>query len=330
MLVGNILETGSVVYLFARRMTGITGQHSYFYFAYGLRISSDILLNDLVAASSGGDVAIGIRELESSYLESEFRNAAVFERPGCAVRVSKNAICYDWSGLGKALVRNGNEVFLDPIRGVDGGEFSPFVTGAILAILLHQRGLLVLHASAVVVDGRAIAFLGNKGAGKSTLAAFLQKRGHGFLTDDLVPIAFEHGTVKIAPGFPRIKLRADSVKSVDLEWDAMAKVHPLVDKRSHRILENFSHIPVSLSGIYVLEKSPEINIVQQSSTAALTEIVRHTFLGKYLQTLGQIGEHFQHCSRLVSAVPVYRLKRPHIHSFLPALAETIERHNRES
>ncbi|NBC85561.1 MAG: hypothetical protein GVY25_05150, partial [Bacteroidetes bacterium] len=37
--------------------------------------------------------------------------------------------------------------------------------GVVLGTLLHQRGLHTLHASAVVVDGGAVAFVGEKGAG---------------------------------------------------------------------------------------------------------------------------------------------------------------------
>jgi len=39
-----------------------------------------------------------------------------------------------------------------------------------------------------VVNGNAVVFLGNKGYGKSTMAATLYARGHSFLADDLVLI----------------------------------------------------------------------------------------------------------------------------------------------
>src|SRR2546426_9378375 len=35
--------------------------------------------------------------------------------------------------------------------------------GPVLAVLLHQRGRLVLHASGVALDGCAVAFLGGSG-----------------------------------------------------------------------------------------------------------------------------------------------------------------------
>ena len=50
---------------------------------------------------------------------------------------------------------------------------------------------LVLHAGAVEMDGCVVAFVGPSTAGKSTLARFLSDRGHGFVTDDLLPIRFD-------------------------------------------------------------------------------------------------------------------------------------------
>ena len=44
----------------------------------------------------------------------------------------------------------------------------------------------VVHASAAVVDGRAMAMSGASGSGKSTLAIALGLAGHGFIADDCV------------------------------------------------------------------------------------------------------------------------------------------------
>jgi hypothetical protein len=43
-----------------------------------------------------------------------------------------------------------------------------------------------VHGSAVMVDGRAWAFVADRGGGKSTTAAMLAARGHGLLTDDML------------------------------------------------------------------------------------------------------------------------------------------------
>ena len=308
-------------------MSKKNGGQPYFYSAYGMNIKSDIQLNDLIPAQSAEDVHIKLQELNDTYTEAELEDAVVFDREDCVVRVSKKAICYDWKDFGKVLVRNGNEVLIDPQAGVEREEFSPFITGAILAILLNQRGILVLHASAVAIHGEAVAFLGDKGAGKSTLAAFLQKRGHDLITDDLVPIIFGDDKVQTAPGYPRIKLRADSIKSVGLDWDTLPNVSKFIDKRSYQCFDGFSAKPVNLSRIYVLVEDSAIEISRLEPAEAFIEITRHTYLGRYLQATGQTAEHFQQCKAMISAVPIFSLKRPHDHKMLSEVASEIEKHS---
>ena len=58
--------------------------------------------------------------------------------------------------------------------------------GAFLAFWLGRKGHCVLHASAVERRGRAIAFVGGSGGGKSTLAAWACAAGATFVADDLL------------------------------------------------------------------------------------------------------------------------------------------------
>src|SRR6185369_1913510 len=116
----------------------------------------------------------------------------------------------------------------------------------VLSILFHQRGHLVLHASAVVIDNAAVVFLGAKGYGKSTLAAHLQVRGHQLISDDIVPVNFIEDRALTTPGYPRIKLFEDSIMAVGENPANLPLIHRFVEKRSFQCAENFSTKPILL------------------------------------------------------------------------------------
>jgi hypothetical protein len=79
-------------------------------------------------------------------------------------------------------------VSLRMVEGVDEGMASVMVVGTLAALQLYLRGELVLHASAVARDGRAVAFTGHSGMGKSTLAALLAAAGAAVISDDVLPV----------------------------------------------------------------------------------------------------------------------------------------------
>ncbi|MEP9357676.1 HprK-related kinase A [Sphingomonas sp. KR3-1] len=73
--------------------------------------------------------------------------------------------------------------------------------GMNLQMALAQRRYLLLHASAVERDGRAVLMTGISGAGKSTLAALLMARGWRLMGDEFVLIDPATG---LAHAFPRL------------------------------------------------------------------------------------------------------------------------------
>jgi hypothetical protein len=62
------------------------------------------------------------------------------------------------------------------------------LAGTLSAFLLTMRGATVLHASAVAIDGAALAFVGQSGRGKSTLAALMCLDGAQIVTDDVLTV----------------------------------------------------------------------------------------------------------------------------------------------
>lgn len=85
----------------------------------------------------------------------------------------------------RILASRGREITVDAPDTWPPAEIAAWVQGPATVAVLYQRGLIPLHASAVSVDGRIVAFFGPSGAGKSSLAAACVAAGARFVTDDV-------------------------------------------------------------------------------------------------------------------------------------------------
>ena len=75
-----------------------------------------------------------------------------------------------------------------------------FLVGRILPWAAVLRGHEAFHASAVAVRGRAAAFVGATGAGKTSLAVQLVARGADFVTDDVLSLSREGDEIRAHAG----------------------------------------------------------------------------------------------------------------------------------
>jgi hypothetical protein len=118
---------------------------------------------------------------------------------------------------GPAFVVGAGAIEAFDARGVSSQELRWYLLGPVTTLLLRLRGRLLLHASAVSVGGRTVAFAGPAGAGKSTLAATLVARGARGVTDDLLVVeraGGDTGTWLARPGPSRHLLWPDSAAAL--------------------------------------------------------------------------------------------------------------------
>jgi hypothetical protein len=102
--------------------------------------------------------------------------------------------------------------------------------GVVLAVLLELRGKSSLHASAVEVDGRVVAFAGESGSGKSTTAALSCAAGARLVSDDVLSLEMEGEHVMCPRGSRELRLR-DNAASLADEPAWVLATRPLADGR---------------------------------------------------------------------------------------------------
>jgi hypothetical protein len=288
----------------------------YSYFAYGLGVHSTLPLPEFIPAEAECDVLIyrGGPELIPEHAR---RKSSYFSMNDEEVIISGEEV-------GTFLVRGGKEVCVIPAPGIDETRLRLNLVGVVMAFLLHQREFLVLHAACNSMNGGAVAFVGESGFGKSSMAAALYKRGHDLFTDDVLPINTNSDIPIVASGFPQLKLHPEAAAALDYDPGSLFELHPSQEKLGYRLASGFASGSLPLRCLYILARGDEVKIEPLPLKESLMEVVRHSYPTR-AQHCGGAG-HFQQCVKIVNQIPIYKLTRPKGLSLLPSIARLVEQH----
>lgn len=308
----------------------------YFYYTYGISIRSDIELTELafennLRKSNRSDVTLRYGQVQNfSFTPTDTNNDLGFWfTADKAIVTSKQA--------GKFLVTGGDKVVLDLAPTATQQIINTLIIDILLPIVLHQRGLLLLHASAISYGDGAIAFLGQSGAGKSTMAVAMQtycgQSGSGtaasrtIFTDDMVVVDFdENGSPLVLPGISQIKLLPETVAAIDgLENKISTEVDFFTKKHICSEESYFTRKALPLKQIYLLHEGQEVLIEKIPPQKAFLELLRNCYAIALIRAAGSTTSQFNQYTQLARYASVYRLKRPRLFSMLPNLVRTIEK-----
>lgn len=292
------------------------------YFCYGLRVNSEISIPELSESRSGNpDVVVRYGDVEPPESREE-------EWGSRTIRNESGVITLWMDQVGGLEAHSGREIIISPSEGAEERGFRFLVAGIGFGLILHQRNVSSLHASAAVVRGEVVAFIGGKGMGKSTTAAALHEEGYPIVTDDVLPYQIRTDGIDVLPAFPNLKLFSDSVEAVFGEDPRNApRVDPRGDKRTREVRQGFSGEALPLRCVYVLDwkehgTSPESLAI--AGKEACLELLRNSFALRILKTDGTPPDELHRLSQLTNRVPVRRLARPHdldVVSQIPAFVE---------
>ncbi len=183
--------------------------------------------------------------------------------------------------------------------------------GMNLQMALAQRRYLLLHASAVERDGRALLMTGMSGAGKSTLAALLMTRGWRLMGDEFALVDTQTGQVH---AFPRlISLKNDAIGVMERAAPA-ARFGPLLAATPKGDIRHMVPDAVAIGAMDV-PAIPALLLFPTFGPIAATRIVepaetfvRLTQASTNYVALGERG--FDALTRLVGAVPARAIDYP--------------------
>ena len=291
------------------------------YMASGLRLESDIVLPGLVeiAGDQTADVTI-----KRQPVALELSGANAF---GPTWQSSGDAFMLQIPGVARFLLTRGCEIAYDA-EASGASDVAIFLIGTVLGILLHQRGQVVLHASAVRVGDRAVLFCGASGAGKSTMAAALGELGFALLADDVCAIGLNPGGPTAYPDGRLLKLWGRAIDQLELEARRGDCVRPALQK--FYVEPKVSIVePLPLGAVYVLreERPPHpAGIARPNIVDAALLLRRNAYRPMLVRKMGQQANYMHATAAISGAAGIFHLTRPLVFAEMPQVAARLEAH----
>lgn len=292
------------------------------YSVFGLTLASELPLPELSAAAHRGEADVQLVRGHTPRFEDEAVGLSV-HGDGALLLIPQT---------GRYWMQGGSRMVVEAEPGASETNVRLFLLGSAMAAILHQRGLLPIHANGVVLEGKAVCFMGRSGAGKSTLAAWLHDRGLPLLADDVCVITPDgDGTLWVQPGIPRLRLTQSALEASGRRPGDHAGAY---DGHSKYNLGAGGAVaaPAPLSHFYLLAKAEpgeESRIARLQGVAAVSALVANTYRGAYLRLMGRTGPHLAQCAGLAREVPLFEARRPWDLESLGRSAAALERHARE-
>ena len=290
------------------------------YRVFGLNVRSDIELPELNSEESGAapDVTITRGEV-----------MAHDKQP--VIQGGGQSLTLVIPDVGRYRIEGGRVITVDALAGVPERNVRLFLLGSAFGALLHQRGLLPLHANAIEIDGKAVAFMGESGAGKSTLAAWLHDRRYRVIADDVCVVRLgSRGEVLAAPGLPRFRLWQEALEAFGHTTSDYARSY-VGDESFHKFdipvaADNRVTTELPLAAIYLLAQAPELRITPMTGVSAAEAIMANTYRGGFLSDSDQLRVHFELAVKVAGQLPLFRCERVWSHDLFDEQGRAIIEH----
>ena len=204
------------------------------------------------------------------------------------------------------ITRDGARIDWSPVPGATPAVVRADVLGRVLSVALHAAGDLCLHASAAAIGGQAVALVGPRGYGKSTLTMALVANGARLIADDTVRLS--GAPPRTAVAVPSLRLREDVAARFGVHTEAeigdkvIVRDAPMAAERWLPLHAVYVLVPRAFDAAPALLRRERLGALE-----ATLALVRH---GKLAPLLGgdEAATVLPRASAVANAVPVFALE----------------------
>ena len=267
------------------------------YKVFGLIVESEFAFSELEQSSGNADVFIRTDEIPA-----EKKSALP----------SNNHFYLQVSDVADYLVLNGSEIIVEKKTGTDERVVRLHLLGTVFGILIHQRGFLPVHGSAVTSGSFAIILSGEPGSGKSTLANGFLKNGYSILADDVSVVSLENGHAIVHPAYPQMKLWKNTAEFFGMVANPLNKIHQDTDKYSFHVGSQYYNKPLALRFVFILEKnsgsSPVFTLLK--GVEKFDALMKNIYRLNFINNMNIQEPSFKMLGSVAVLTEVFSVKRP--------------------
>ncbi|WP_216829025.1 aldolase [Alkalihalobacterium elongatum] len=301
---------------------------SLIYKGFGFNISSEIPFRELNIVNSYEeeiDITIEFADLTNIWLELSNENDPYFV-------IYESFILFHMPETAIFLIEEGKRIFVSPMKGALDDHLRLYLLGTCMGGILMQRKILPLHGSAIEIDGKAYAIVGDSGAGKSTLASAFLKRGYQLISDDVIPVTLNNENIPhITPAYPQQKLWQESLNEFGMESHEFRRIIDRETKFAIPVVSQFTDEILPLVGIFELTKtdSNEIKLLPIENLQRFQTLFYNTYRNFFIERAGLMEWHFETSARIINQIEFFQIHRPvssfTAHTLTDLILDTIQR-----
>lgn len=279
---------------------------SNYYLAYGLTITSDLQINELLEVEKCNDTDVKIKigkvpeRMKFPIEETDWYQA------------KEDELIFTAPNVAKYYVHHGREIIIEPLTEEKSLAIRVYLLGTAFGAILLQRGRVPFHGGGLSINNKGIIITGESGAGKSTVTNALMRKGHDMVTDDVVALEIDgDNKLLIYPSYPKQKLWNDSAKHMEIDINQLSKIDGVNDKY-YVPVEKFCYQPTELKAVFELKpiRCQEVFVEELTGREQLEVLLNHTYRSIFIQPFGLMKAHFLQCVEMTKMIKVYRLYRP--------------------
>lgn len=298
-----------------------------FYCVCGLSVASEVELPGLIVTAPGRRPEVTIRR--GSVPESLFGVTAA----GPTWQIAGKQFLMRIPDIAQFLLNDGREIVFAAESDATEADVPVFILGTVFGILLHQREQIVLHASALCVNGKAVLFCGPTGAGKSTLVAALSQCGYPLVVDDVCAVAINSpGVPMVHPDGRQLKLWAQAIDRLGLARSRGERVRQSLEKFYVEPGQAFTQ-PLPLGAVYVLREArppDRPGIERPNVVEAALLLRRNAYRPPLVRRMNQMANYFRAATAIATVAEFFYLTRMLDFAGMRKVIAMLEAHWRET